>query len=138
MTDKIEGVLLTDGRSSVFLHLPEPYSDGHGYHHQVDLVGGPFRGTINASSYERIRGLRQFRDLLAALYQTLRGEAHLSAAYENLKLSLQGDGLGHIVVQVDARAGDCMEMKLSFNFVIDQTQLPEVIAQIDRFCLSLA
>jgi hypothetical protein len=83
-------------------------------------------------------GLRQFRDQLAALYRTLNGEARLSPAYENLWLSLEGDGLGHITVQVDARAGACMEMKLSFSFVIDQTQLPEVIARVERFCRTLA
>jgi len=132
-TGEVEGLLLTDGRSSVLLRPPEPYPDGQGYRHQIDLAGGPFRGTIDASSSDGSRGLRQFRDQLAVLHQTLRGEARLSPAYENLKLSLQGDGLGHVLVQVDARAGDCMEMKLSFNFVIDWAQLPVIMTGIDQF-----
>jgi hypothetical protein len=138
MTDEVEGVLLTDGRSRVFLHRPEPYADGHGYHHRVDLVGGPFAGTIDASSYEGPRALLFFHKELVALCERLKGEAHLPNSYENLRLSLRGDGLGHIAVQVEAHAvvqteGTVSECLLSFGFAIDQTQLATVIATVDRW-----
>lgn len=138
MTEVNDGVLFTDGRSLVFLHQPKAYSDGHGFRHQVDLVGGPFQGSIVASSYESLRALGSFyRDLLA-LYQNLTGEAHLPASYENLRLSLKGDGRGHIAVQVEALAGPSMDTRLSFNFNIDQTQLAGTVATIERLFLELA
>jgi len=137
-TKESDGVLLTDGRSRVFLHPPTPYRDGHGFHHQVDLVGGPFEGSIIATSYEGSRTLGSFHRELVALYRSLKGEAHLPRSYENLRVSLKGDGLGHMTVQADALAGDCMETRLSFNFRIDQTQLLDVIADVERLFLEPA
>jgi hypothetical protein len=43
-TKESDGVLLTDGRSRIFLHPPKPYRGGHGFDQQVNLVGGPFQG----------------------------------------------------------------------------------------------
>jgi hypothetical protein len=68
--EEVDGVLLTDGHSCIFFHPAVPYSDGHGHHHQVDLIAGPFRGSIDASSYES-GGLRAFHQQLVALYQSL-------------------------------------------------------------------
>ena len=118
MTDEVDGVLFSDGGNRVLLHSPQFYADGFGYHHRVDLVAGPFCGSIEASSYAPLAGIRSFRDQLAALYGDLKGEAHLPGAYENLSLSLRGDGLGHISVQVQADAGDALEIQLSFWFHI--------------------
>jgi hypothetical protein len=138
MTEVSDGVLLTDGRSRIFLHAPERYPDGHGLHHQVDLVGGPFQGSIVAVAYEGPRTFRSFHRELVAVYQSLCGEAHLPRSYENLKVSLKGDGLGHVTVQVDALAGDCMDTRLSFNFRIDQTQLLDIVAAVERLFLQPA
>jgi hypothetical protein len=135
MIEDVDGVLLTDGQSRIFLHPPEPYPDGHGYHHQVELVGGPFRGTIDASSYQGPGALRSFHQQLVALYQSLRGEAQLPQSYENLKVLLKGDGLGHISVLVTALAGDCMDVRLTLAFRVDQTRLPPIIAAVERFFL---
>lgn len=132
MSEDADGVLLTDGRSCILLHLPERYPDGHGFHHLVDLVGGPFRGSIDASSYEGCEAYRGFRDGLVALYKSLQGEARLPISYENLDVSLIGDGRGHIRVHVHAVAGHTMDIKLSFNFGIDQTHLPAIIKAVER------
>jgi hypothetical protein len=61
MTKQADGVLLTDGRSSVFLHPPELYG-GSGFHHLVEFVGGPFQGGVDASSYEDPTGFNSFTD----------------------------------------------------------------------------
>jgi hypothetical protein len=135
MTGEVDGVLLTDGEYRVFLHPPEPYAGGHGYHHRVDLVGGPFRGSIDASCYEPPTALRSFHRQLLALYQSLQGEARLPHSYENLKLVLKGDGLGHVNVQVAAVAGDLRDIHLSFAFRIDQTEVAPIIAAIERLFL---
>ena len=131
MCRKADGALLTDGRSRAFFHPPRPWGgEDDGYDQQVDLVAGPFRGTIKASAYAN--GLPSFHRQLTELNQTLKGEAELSA-YENFKLSLKGDGLGHIEVKVEATVYDSTIVQLSFNFDIDQTQLPAVITAIERF-----
>jgi hypothetical protein len=127
------------GRAKPRLPSPTtPYPDGHGFHHQVDLVGGPFEGSIIATSYEGWRALGSFHRELVALYRSLKGEVHLPRSYENLRVSLKGDGLGHMTVQADALAGDCMDTRLSFNFRIDQTQLSDVIADVERLFLEPA
>jgi hypothetical protein len=135
MTKEGDGVLITDGRSRIFLHPPDPSRDPHGLQHQVDLVGGPFQGCIIASSYEGPRTFSSFHRELVALYRSLNGEAHLPRSYENLRVSLKGDGLRHVTVQADALAGPCMDTRLSFNFSIDQTQLLDVIAAVERLFL---
>ena len=137
MDSEVGGVLLTDGRYSILLHPPVSYPDGHGFHQQVDLVGGPFRGSINASSYEGPLTLRSFHEQLVALYDGLAGKAQLPDTYENLKVSLTGDGLGHIGVHVDAIAGDTMDTRLSFRFQIDQTYLPRIVAVIEEWLAAI-
>jgi hypothetical protein len=112
------------------LHEPEPYPDGHGYHHLVDLFAGPFRGTIDANTYVNVSAICRFRDALIQLHQNLTGEARLG--YENFKLGCVGNGRGHILVQVKAMAGPIMETRLTYEFGLDQTQLPQVIASIAR------
>lgn len=112
------------------LHEPEPYPDGHGYHHLVDLFAGPFRGTIDANTYVNVSAIGRFREALIRLHQNLFGEARLD--YENFSLSFAGDGRGHILVHVKAMAGPSMETRLTYEFGLDQTQLPDVVASIAR------
>jgi hypothetical protein len=44
----------------------------------------------------------------------------------------------NMTVQADPLAGDCMDTRLNFNFRIDQTQLPDVIADVERLFLEPA
>ena len=87
MTQK-DGVYFADRDYSVLLHPPESYPDGICYHHYVDIVAGPFHGTIDATSFVKVQALDQFRKELVALYENLTGEAHLKNVYENFKLEL--------------------------------------------------
>ena len=132
MTQSV-GVLFADRGYSVLLYPPEPYPDGHGYHHRVDLVAGAFQGTVDAISYENVRTLRRFHDELVELYHLLKGEAHLSGGYENFAVDFKGDGRGHIMVHVEATAGDSMDTRFSFNFIIDQTQLQTAITSLAKY-----
>jgi|SRR5579864_3544313 len=138
MTDEIDTLVLTDGENRVLFHPPETYADGHGFRHRVDLVGGPFRGSIDASSYAGLRALSFFGKELVALHHSLRGVVHLPKSYENLRMSLTGDGLGHIAINVEARALTTVEASigrslLMFDFAIDQTHLPAIVATIERW-----
>jgi hypothetical protein len=126
------GVLFSEDGYSVLLHRPVPYPDGHGYHHRIDLVAGPFRGTIDATTYVSVAALNRFHDALVDLYRNLKGDAQL-AGYDNFSISLKGDGLGHIAVHVVAAAGPCMDTRLTYTFNIDQTHLPLAIASLADF-----
>ncbi|HEV2675759.1 MAG TPA: hypothetical protein VGV37_14535 [Aliidongia sp.] len=130
MTEDLAGALLTDGHCRVFLHPPQFYPNSPGYHHHIDLVGGPFKGTIDASAWQNWMG--QFRDDLATLYETLQGEARLPDVYENFWMVLRGDGLGHFRTEIEAVSNDHHAVELKFSFTIDQTQLPAVIAALEQ------
>lgn len=125
-----DGVLLSDGDYSVFLHRPVTYPDA-GYRQLVDLRAEQFHGTIDATTYVNVVALDRFRDALVALYRNLKGVAELTV-YENFKLRLIGDGLGHITVRVEAMAGPSMQIRLTYEFNIDQTQLPEAISALTK------
>lgn len=129
-----EGVLFSDSGYSVLLHRPVPYPDGHGYHHQIDLVAGPFEGAIDATTYVNVVALNRFHDALADLYRNLKGDVQL-AGYENFTLGLRGNGLGHITVRVEAVAGPSMDTRLTYTFNIDQTQLAQAIKSLASFGL---
>ena len=144
MTEDANGVLITDGQNRIFLHPPEPYPDGHGFSQQVELVAGPFRGAIETSSYDGPIALQLFHERLIELCQTLRGEARLPDTYDTIKIVLRGDGLGHVLVradvctslfigQADVTTRSAGEARLSFSFSIDQTLLPKIIADVERF-----
>jgi len=136
--EQTDGVLIADPPNRILLYPPHKiHSGGYGFEHNVELVGGPFQGTMVASSYVGLPALLAFHRELLTLYRTLIGEAHLPGLYENLALSFVGDGLGHIRVNVDARAGPLMEVRFSFELHIDQTQLLAIIAGIDRHFLSI-
>jgi hypothetical protein len=124
-------VCFAEGDYKVLLHEPELYSDGGGHHVLVELVAGPFRGTIDAQTYVGVAALSRFCDAPVQLYQSLSGEAVLDW-YENFSLRLIGDGRGHILVQVKAMAGPTMETRLTYEFGLDQTQLPQAIGSLAR------
>ena len=131
--DAVQGILFTDGLDRIFLHPPEVYSDGHGFHHDVEIVSGPFAGRFKASSYEdKAAFFRRLRRDLISLYEALSGEASLGSSYENLKLSLKGDGRGNFAVEGVVAGGDMLEARLHLRFSMDQTQLPAIISSIDQ------
>ena len=129
-------MLLTDGQNRVLFHPPQVNSGGHGFRQRIDLVGGPFQGSIDDSSYEGLGALRGFHRQLVTLYDTLQGETRLPNTYYYLKLSLTGDGRGHIAVRVEVFHPT--DVQLSFGFAMDQTELPAVIAAVERLFLSAA
>ena len=132
MAGDVGKVFVSDGDSSVELHPPQPYPGGSGFHHQVNLRARPFQGAIDASSYASVPVLRTFHKQLVTLYNTLEGEARLPESYENLQIKMKGDGRGHIAVEVVAR-GENLRDYLAFDFMIVQTQLPAIIAGIEKF-----
>jgi hypothetical protein len=75
--------------------------------------------------------LQRFRDQLAALRETLSGQAELSGAEPNIRVLVAAtDGLGHLRVRVELTP-DAATQGHWFEYVIDQSYLPETIGQLD-------
>lgn len=75
--------------------------------------------------------LQRFRDELAALAGTPSGEAELHGAEPNIRvLVATSDGLGHLRVRVELTP-DSQAQGHWFEYVIDQSYLPETISQLD-------
>jgi hypothetical protein len=87
----------------------------------VSIQAGSFQGRFQTAFLTA--ELEAFRDELRRLLETLKGEAVFHTLEEQLTLTLQGDGLGHIQVHgkaIDqAGIGNCLE----FGIAIEQTQL---------------
>ena len=75
--------------------------------------------------------LQRFRDELAALAGTTSGTAELHGAEPNIRvLVATSDGLGHLRVRVELTP-DSQAQGHWFEYVIDQSYLPETISQLD-------
>jgi len=72
----------------------------------------------------------RFRDQLAAMHETLTGEASLSGYEPNLKVTLRADRLGHINGEVEITPDQLNEFH-RFDFGFDQTYLPALVASCD-------
>ena len=73
--------------------------------------------------------IRRFHDGLAGLHRTLSGEAVLGSHEPNLMVRVDAaDRTGHLRVRVEITP-DHLTQSHRFEFAIDQTYLPPVIAQ---------
>jgi hypothetical protein len=76
-------------------------------------------------------GLVGFRDELERLYKTLSGEAVLESHEPNVKVRVAAsDGAGHLNVRAEITP-DHLAQGHWFEFEIDQSYLPEAIAQLE-------
>jgi hypothetical protein len=135
---EIDGcVVLRDERCKVVIHpVRHTWPDASGFEDEIELVGGPFQGSISAVAY--LDPYPHFHQELIKLYQTLSGNATLGG-YENFEMTLTGDGLGHIQARVSAVAVHHLGIRLNFIMEFDQTQLPPIISAIkETFLQGLA
>jgi hypothetical protein len=126
MKESQDGVLIGDGRYAVRLSCAEPAHD-RGYSTLIDVQAGPFSGSLQ----DDCNGWQMFRFQLAALRENLAGKATLRT-YDRFELVLVGNGRGAISVRGDVIGEPEQQSRLSFEFTIDQTYLPAIVAQIDR------
>ena len=122
-----EGVVISDGLCGLVLHPARSFVP---LEHRVDLVAGPFRGSIDAVAYEN--PFPGFRRKLIRFYETLSGEVGLGSCYGNFSMTMKSDRLGHIAVEVLAIADHVRGIKLTFRIDLDQTHLPPIIKAIDE------
>ena len=76
--------------------------------------------------------LRKFAQEVDALRRKLSGTARLSPLEPNLRLTLTGDGKGHINVEGTARNRLGSGTKLEFEFEIDQTFLGKIARALNE------
>jgi hypothetical protein len=122
-------VVIGDETCRVTLHPLEGVSP-HGLKHRLDVVAGPFRGSLVVHSYDN--PYRHFHEQLNALYQTLSGEARLGPGYEDLEIVFSGDGKGHIAVKVVVHANYGRLISLEFQVFLDQTELSKIIRHVEE------
>jgi hypothetical protein len=105
------------------------YHDDNWLTVEVSLAVGGFRGRFQASFLTA--ELTEFRDQLAALNTSLKGEAKLVTMETQLLLSLSGNGRGGILLKGEAwdqpGIGNC----LAFGLDIDQTHLANTLQELD-------
>jgi hypothetical protein len=106
------------------------YWDGNWLNTEIELAAGAFRGRYFACL--RVDELIRFRDQLTVLYDTLDGHAEFQSIESWLAIRVKGDGLGHFVVDVEARDDAGTGNRLNFSLSFDQTRIPEIIDRLHR------
>jgi hypothetical protein len=93
----------------------------------VDIVAGPFRGSILD---EEVASYEQFHRDLSTLYRTVSGVAKLGGEY--LDLEMVALPAGQIEVKIRAIGSHIPRNELHFDFQIDQSYLPSIIEAVQR------
>lgn len=127
MSDETDCVVIGDELARVVIWPaksggPEPIP------YRVDIFADTFRCTVDA---DVLGGFEKFHFGLVRLYETLTGEVGFPAI-EGLEMNLRGDGRGHIHVSVRATADYSRPIDMRVGISIDQTQLPPIIAAVER------
>jgi len=106
------------------------YYDDNWLNMKISVSVGGFRGEADATflTAEFVSFLSQLRPL----YESLRGGAEFRTMEEQLRLRLDGDGLGHIELKGELldRAG--IGNRLTFTLQVDQTQLGKTILELEK------
>ena len=108
----------------------EDYWDGNWLVCHVGLSAGGFRGGFKA--HFRTDELGAFADEIRALYDRLKGVARFETTEEQLRLTLEGDGHGHIRCKGEARDEAGTGNVLQFEVALDQTQLFGTMTQLSE------
>jgi len=95
---------------------------------QVTIQVRGFNGFVVASFESG--DFEAFEKKLQVLNETLTGDADFSSRENQVAFTLRGDRLGHIEVTGKAWSQPCYENKLEFEFNIDQTFIPSILAQL--------
>jgi hypothetical protein len=98
---------------------------------QVTVKGGKFSGQYSGE-FMTI-DFEKFKQELSRLYNNLKGTSSFNDLEGYIELKINGDGLGHFNVEVKAcdKPG-IYGSELSFTMAFDQTELKELVNQLDR------
>ena len=95
---------------------------------KVSIKGGAFRGQFDAQFMTV--DFEKFKQELRRVYNDLKGYANFNCLEDYLELKVKGDGIGHFSVDIIANDNSA-KSKLEFELTFDQTQIPELLRQLD-------
>jgi hypothetical protein len=122
--DRSEGVIVSVPQAQGSRSLAEGWADA-----EVAVQLGAWAGRYAAQFH--VDDLSHFGSGVAALSATLTGEALLSSMDGFLDVHLTGDGKGHVAVKGEAWDRPRWGTHLGFEFEIDQTFLPAILASVE-------
>jgi hypothetical protein len=98
---------------------------------KVTIKGGKFTGQYSGDFMTV--DFEKFKQELSRLYDNLKGTANFNDLEGYIELKITGDGIGHF--EVDVKACDqpgVNASELTFTMGFDQTELKELVNQLDR------
>src|SRR5690606_34251681 len=97
----------------------------------MTVKGGSFSGQYSGDFMTV--DFEKFKQELSRLYDNLKGTANFNDLEGYLVLKIDGDGIGHLEVQVKACDQPGINgSELTFSMAFDQTELKELVNQLDR------
>jgi len=108
------------------------YWDGNWIESEVRVAAGAFRGAYHLSL--RSEEFADFSRQVALLARSLSGTARFSTMEEQLELTLNGDGKGHVQVEGTAMDQAGIGNVLHFSFELDQTYLLKILRALEAVC----
>lgn len=125
MTETNEVVIGDKGGEHVSFYIATA-RDGEGWFGaSVTVQCGGWRGRISTSFFEN--ELDRFVEEIRELHCHLTGKAILNPVEGHIKLTFEGDGKGHITINGEAQQNLAGSTRLTFDFEIDQTYLPQIV-----------
>jgi len=105
------------------------YYDDNWLSVEVEVQAGAFAGRFHAAF---LTGeLVSFLEGLRVLHSSLRGDARFTTMEEQLSLSLEGNGLGHIALKGRASDQPGIGNQFRFQLSLDQTQLQASLRSLE-------
>jgi hypothetical protein len=106
------------------------YWDGNWIRCRIVVRADPFHGEFTGDlRTDELAGLREDLALLSA---DLAGEIAFANMDGHLAFAVTGDGIGHFVVRGEASREPGSGQVLSFRLLLDQTDLPPILADLER------
>ena len=99
-------------------------------HSQITIKGGAFSGQFYCDLMTT--DFELFKRELKKTYDSLKGQAEFKTLEGQIKLKIEGDGLGHFTVDCDLTDEAGIGNKLHVAMAFDQTQIPYFVKQLDK------
>ena len=97
----------------------------------IEISAAPFHGKYRASLMTV--DFEKFKRELRRVYKDLSGVTAFNCLEDDIEIKIKGDGLGHFAATCTGKdTTNIHGSKLSFHLDFDQTQIPELINQLDE------
>ena len=96
----------------------------------ISVKAGPFSGKFKANLMTT--DFEMFKNGIIELYNKLDGVATFYTLESQVDIKIMGDGIGHLTAQCEVIDNVGVGNKLEFEIDFDQTQIPELINQLEK------